>query len=126
MAAISTVEPISAYWVQFALISAYAVAAALLGIAGVAGRLWAKHGLRVLAIIGAAYFLGAGGLALCYGVWIAAEREHLLPIGAGALVAASALLPGLLFVRAARNLEALGNDASVQTPINRDSGVNGA
>lgn len=115
MALVWPVEPASAYRAQLVLVSMYALASAVFGIAGVVGRPWARRGLRVLAFLGAGYFLGAAALALCHGVWSASSQGHLMPAGAGVMVAASALLPGLLFLRAARNLaQATGAKATAR------------
>jgi len=107
MALVSTVESAFVYRLQLGGFSLFAAAALLLGIAGILGRPWAASGLRVLACVGAAYFLGAAVVIVAYGAWGSIEKGHMAPLGASVLVGAMAALPGLLFVRAAGNLALL-------------------
>src|SRR5688572_11967162 len=104
MAVISTVQSEVAYRVQLAAFSAVAIAALVLGVAGLLRRRWAAPGLFTLSWLGAAYFFGSALLIL---VW------PLVPGSTADFSAVILLVPlmiapwGVPFLLMARSLRAI-------------------
>jgi hypothetical protein len=100
MGAMSTLQSEVEYRVQLAVFSVFAVAGAILGVAGLLRRMWAAVGLLILSSLVPAYFFGATLLMLVSPRVPGFAAESSFPILLGTLMGVAVGLPFLYMARA--------------------------